>query len=761
MTSVVVLVATVVALALFETASSKRDLVRNLELLADGMSQNIAFDVQFNRYDEVKKALPRLTADPRITAAAVYVGRSGLVAEYTRGEHERSFPVSLDSERLGFTGTLLVFSRPITLGTGQEPVGTILIRYSLEESRARMNHRIAMSLVILMLAISVAVILAAKCQQVIVRPILALATTAQRVATEKNYSLRAPSGAEDEVGGLIDSFNGMLHQIQQRDAELLDAREEAEKAREDAEKANRLKSKFLSVMSHELRTPLSIIIQFLDMVLPEVAAEQKTQWTDYLSRSLGQAHHMLNQINDILDIARIEAGKMEVSLRECEVSQIVEGGPMSGMPYLMRRNNNRLVVDCPPDLGKMWTDLDKVQRCLINLLGNASKFTKDGTVSLTVRREARDGRDSVRFRVQDTGKGMTEEELTKLFRPFSQASAAMGQQFGGHGLGLAITKELCQRLGGDVRAESELGKGSVFIMELPAMRPDGGASKEVASVAPAAGAKPASGGCILVIDDDPEMRRLLSEMLKREGFNVETAQGGEEGLRRARELRPAAITLDVLMPDMDGWTVLSSLKVDAKTASVPVVMISIWPESERAFALGVADYLSKPVDPIRLVSVLKKYHAPPPNNCALVVEDDPDMRSLLRQMLEAENWKATTAENGQEALEQIKQARPALIILDLMMPVMDGFQLLAELQMHPEWRRIPVVVVSAKDLTSDDKLRLEGRVIEVLKKGSFGREELMQTVQQTVRNLVSGAGSSEGSADDQSQKSVSNEEKPR
>lgn len=293
------------------------------------------------------------------------------------------------------------------------------------------------------------------------------------------------------------------------------------------------------------------------------------------------------------------------------------------------------------------------------------------------------------------------------------------------------------------------------------MRPDGEASKEVASVALAAGAKPASGGCILVIDDDPEMRRLLSEMLKREGFNVETAQGGEEGLRRARELRPAAITLDVLMPDMDGWTVLSRLKADAKTASVPVVMISVWPESERAFALGVADYLSKPVDPIRLVSVLKKYHAPPPNNCALVVEDDPDMRSLLRQMLEAENWKATTADNGQEALEQIKQARPALIILDLMMPVMDGFQLLAELQMHPEWRRIPVVVVSAKDLTSDDKLRLEGRVIEVLKKGSFGREELMQTVQQTVRQLVTGAGSNEGDVDDQSQKSVSNEEKPR
>lgn len=384
----------------------------------------------------------------------------------------------------------------------------------------------------------------------------------------------------------------------------------------------------------------------------------------------------------------------------------------------------------------MWTDMDKVRRCLINLLGNASKFTERGTVTLSVRRWEKEGADWVTFRVQDTGKGMNPEELGRLFRPFSQVSSSLGQQFGGHGLGLAITKDLCERLGGGVRAESEVGKGSVFIMDLPTARPHPEAAEDHPRLASAASIQGIGTGCVLVIDDDPAIRRILATMLAREGFRVAVATGGEDGLRQARELRPTVITLDVLMPDLDGWTVLSRLKADPELAAIPVVMLSIWPETQRAFALGVADYLSKPIDKARLVAVLKNYYSPSRDNAALIVDDDPDIRLLLRQMLEGEGWNARLAENGRVALEQIQRVPPSLIILDLMMPVMDGFQLVAELQRHDVWRGIPVVVVSAKDLAAEDKERLGGQVIEILRKGSFDREELLQTVRQSVRRFL-------------------------
>lgn len=758
LTSFIALAAASTALIAYESVAFRKALAGQITTLSQITGKNCSVALTVNQPLGAEEVLANLTADPQIKGVCIFDKDGRLWAKFPASTKDGDFPKnpepSASHPNVDATG-LHVFT-PILDPAGVR-IGTIYIHASLDELRARITQHVAIVTVLSLVALLVAFGISAKLQTVISKPILHLAETARAVSENKNYGIRAEKQGDDEVGTLINSFNDMLVQIQQRDAELHQAREAAEQAREAAEKANLLKSKFLSVMSHELRTPLSIIIQFLDMVLPGVEAEKRSDWANWLSRSLGQAHHMLNQINDILDISRIEAGKMEVSLRECEISQIVEGGPMSGMTYLIRRNNNRLVVDCVPDAGKMWTDLDKVQRCLINLLGNASKFTKNGTVTLSVRRWKKDNIDWVTFRVEDTGKGMTAAELGLLFRPFSQVSADMGQQFGGHGLGLAITKDLCQRLGGDVRAESEPGKGSVFIIDLPASRTIQEPSSQLSPQDAVMSAVRATNGCVLVIDDDPEMRQVLSEMLTREGFRVEFAASGEEGLKRAKELQPAVITLDVLMPDIDGWTVMCRLKADPELAAIPVVMISVWPESERAFALGVAEYLSKPIDSKRLISVLKKYYSAPPNNHALVVEDDPDMRSLLKQMLEDERWDAGTAENGQSALEQIRRVPPSVILLDLMMPVMDGFQLVAELQKHEEWRRIPVVVISAKDLTLEEKERLGGPVIEILKKGSFGREELLQTVRQTVRQLLPGSQSDAADIAKTSEKSAAGE----
>jgi CheY-like chemotaxis protein len=299
-----------------------------------------------------------------------------------------------------------------------------------------------------------------------------------------------------------------------------------------------------------------------------------------------------------------------------------------------------------------------------------------------------------------------------------------------------LTKQFCQMLGGKVSVESELGKGSCFTIELPAKTP--GQSKLVPSPALEASASPlaVSHNSILIIDDDPGVHRLMSAALQDEGYTLRFASTGAEGLRLAKEVRPAVITLDVLMPEMDGWMVLSLLKADPELSGIPVIMLSVRADENFAFAMGVADYLKKPIDRNRLIAVLQKYHRLEPPVEVLVVEDDANMRQMLHRMLEQETWTVSEAPNGRAALEHVARSQPSLIILDILMPVMDGFQMVAELQKHEDWRRIPVVVVSAKELTQEDRSRLQGCVTTILQKGSFGRDELMHEVQQTVRQFV-------------------------
>ncbi len=331
---------------------------------------------------------------------------------------------------------------------------------------------------------------------------------------------------------------------------------------------------------------------------------------------------------------------------------------------------------------------------------------------------------------------MTPEQVGRLFRAFTQADESTSRRYGGTGLGLALTKKFCQLMGGDVSVASEPGKGSTFIIELPATAARRISTIPVAPSPALATARP-SGGCILVIDDDPAVHQLLAAALQSEGYALRFAASGAEGLRLAKELRPAVITLDVIMPEMDGWVVLSLLKADPDLATIPVIMLSVRADQDFGFAMGLADYLQKPIDPKRLIGVLKKYHRLRPSKHVLVVEDDEAMREMLGRMLEREEWAVAKAENGLAALESIAHQQPALIILDLKMPVMDGFQMIAELHKHEDWRKIPVVVISAKELTPEDRQLLQGHVKKILQKGDFSREELMREVQQSVKRFLS------------------------
>jgi signal transduction histidine kinase/DNA-binding response OmpR family regulator len=533
---------------------------------------------------------------------------------------------------------------------------------------------------------------------------------------------RAPGEFSPEVIDLLKTFAAQSA-LAIQNARLF--REIEDKGRQ-LEEADRHKSEFLANMSHELRTPLNAIIGYSEMLQEDAVDLGAEQFTDDLRKINAAGKHLLELINAVLDLSKIEAGQMELYLESFDVAGLARDIAAVIQP-LAAKNANRLEVRCPDAIGPMHADLTKVRQALFNLLSNACKFTERGSVSLTVTREAMDGQDWMTFDVSDTGIGMTPEQLDRLFEAFTQADAATTRRYGGTGLGLALSRRLCRMMGGDVTAQSESGRGSTFTIRLPAVvRP---AAEEGAALPAPVETVPPRVGTVLVIDDEAAVRDLMQRFLSREGFRVVTASSGEEGLRRARELRPDAITLDVMMPGMDGWAVLSALKADPGVAAIPVIMLTIVDDKNLGYALGAADYLTKPIDRERLVSVLTQYRRDRP---VLIVDDDAGLRQLLRRMLEPEGYTVLEAENGRAALERLRDSSPGAILLDLMMPEMDGFEFVAEFRRHEAWRGIPIVVVTAKDLSREDRERLNGHVERILQKGMHSRAELLAEVRELV-----------------------------
>jgi CheY-like chemotaxis protein len=395
------------------------------------------------------------------------------------------------------------------------------------------------------------------------------------------------------------------------------------------------------------------------------------------------------------------------------------------------KKSNRLIVECAADVGAMRADQTKLRQALLNLLSNANKFMDEGTIRLTAARDCVNAHPpTITFAVRDTGIGMTAEQISRLFQAFAQADSSTARKYGGTGLGLAITKQFCEMMGGSVEVQSEPGKGSTFTIRLPAEVTKGW-PPEAASPSPAI-ASASNGPCVLVVDDDPNARRLIERTLRDEGYSLHFASNAKDGLRLAREVGPAAITLDVMMPETDGWSMLSSLKADPVLARIPVIMVTIVGEKELGFALGASEYLIKPIDRNQLILVLKRHLRDQPDGQVLIVEDDPNLREMLRRTLEGEKWPVAEAEHGLAALERIRARKPAVILMDLMMPVMDGFELLAELQKNEEWRRIPVVVITAMDLSPEDHRRLEGLTRRIVEKGSYVREELAREIRNCI-----------------------------
>ncbi len=517
-----------------------------------------------------------------------------------------------------------------------------------------------------------------------------------------------------------------------------------------AEAANLAKSQFLANMSHELRTPMNAIIGYSEMLAEEAKEDGLEDFVSDLDKIHAAGNHLLSLINDILDLSKIESRKMGLSLSEFSIVQLLKDIEATVSP-LVHKKNNQLLFEWqgtdPQQADTIYADETKVRQMLLNLISNAAKFTEQGKIIVRIKNSNK----HYTFYVIDNGIGMTPEQVGKVFDPFTQADSSTTRKYGGTGLGLTITREFVAMMGGTVNVESTFGEGSTFVLRLPKKvlenpleaveKPaTAQARTEADSESTATAKEKPEDGVVLIIDHEASTRELLFNYLSGLGYAVATTEGGEDGLRLAHKLKPDAIILEGQMPDTDSWDLLSQLKADAVLSEIPVIMTSIEEDKQMGYAMGATDYLLKPLNKYQLANILDRYQikrspdtSDASNGCIMVVEDDPILRELMLDLLQQQGWKTLEAEHGGIALERLQNdPLPDLILLDLSMPVMDGYEFLLRMRSRPAWQSLPVVVLTSNYLTAEEQERLQGCVDSVLRKQSYEKQDLLQQINHLI-----------------------------
>jgi len=524
--------------------------------------------------------------------------------------------------------------------------------------------------------------------------------------------------------------------------EIARRNEELNSKNVELEKAYRVKSDFLSSMSHELRTPLNSIIGFSSVLLGPTGDPLTPDQRMALGKVLKNGQHLLQLINDILDLSKLESGRMSLSVESDDAVSIVSSCTMIVEP-LIKQKGLQLIQDIQPNLPTLMTDIVKIRQIIVNLLSNAAKFTEKGEITVKVR----ESNGMISFSVKDSGIGIEKKNFNLVFEEFQQVDNSSTRKYKGTGLGLPIARKLARLLGGDLVVDSEYGKGSTFTLtippSLPQQSPEGvqkivpkkpqPAPQPVVERPPQkAAASPSRGVQILCIDDDPDVIEILRKYLIPEGYAVIGALSGDEGIETAARIKPALITLDIMMPKKDGWQVLRELKSNAATKDIPVVIHSVIDNKPLAVSLGATDVITKPTEPKRLLTLVKQY-CRTSDQFILIVDDHEDFALAFKALLSQDGFNVKVATGGREALDVLKTATPALILLDLVMPGMDGFDVVQQLQENVQWKKIPVVILSGKELTEEDQQRLDSHITQFLKKDAFSTSEISKTIKRILQ----------------------------
>jgi signal transduction histidine kinase/FixJ family two-component response regulator len=615
---------------IYDLISFRHFLSQDLTTQAEIIGYNSAAAMAFKDESAATVTLSALKAKEDIVAAVLYSPEGKVFAQYFRSNVPRpSLPAPPQTNGYRFEGSYLEVFHEVTLNG--EPFGTLFLQSDMSQWTSRAKRYASLLFMFMLISGFFALLVASKLQTLISRPILRLEDTMRMVSANKNYEVRALKFYDDEIGRLIDGFNTMLSEIQNRDTALQSANDELKTstreleeeiihrkqtqdellmAKRAAEDASRAKSAFLANMSHELRTPLNAIIGYSEMMEEETQELGEAQNVQDLRKIQTAGKHLLALINDVLDLSKIEAGKMELHLESFEISLMIDE-MVATFQAAVAKNSNTLQLHLAESLGTMRADITKVRQIVSNLLSNACKFTHRGTISLHVDKTTVDGQEWMRFRLSDTGIGISAEQQENLFKEFAQADVSIARKYGGTGLGLAISQRFAQLMGGHIEVESQPGKGSTFTVHLPAqVTPEAyGAAKAggTSNVSTEASDTESDLETILVIDDDSAVRDLMSRFLSKLGFDVVSAANGQEGVSIAKRIHPLIITLDVVMPGMNGWAVLKQLKADPELADIPVIMVTIVDNKVTGFDLGASDYLIKPINRTRLAGLIEKH----------------------------------------------------------------------------------------------------------------------------------------------------------
>ena len=727
-------------------------IVGNLSTQAQIIGSNTVSALVFNDPRAAENTLSALKASPHIVYAAIYTTDRQPFAGYWPDGTGKTLPLPVLPA--GQTQANWVSGGQISLVDSivfqGKPTGFVYIQSDQRAINDRLKSYAFIAAAVLMISLVVALLISRMSQRIISEPVVQLAQTVRVVSQEKNYSVRAATtGNHDEVSTLIEAFNEMLGQIQQRDGALQQAHDkleqrvqerttqlgaankELELKNREVERATKLKSQFLASMSHELRTPLNAIIGFSDLLAEKTAGPLTDKQGRFVGHVRDGAHHLLQLINDILDLSKIEAGQLEFRREDFQIAEALPEVLSTIRPLAMAK---RIQLEQKATSGlSVYADRVRFKQILYNLLSNAVKFTpKGGQIEI----DCHEVGNFVSISVKDTGIGIRPEDQAAVFEEFRQLEAGAAPSHEGTGLGLAITKRLVEQQAGTISLESAVGKGSRFTFTLPA----GSKATTTVSTAklPSNSGRAVKGDAykplVLIVDDESSSRELLASYLNSE-YRIATAESGAEALEKVKQLRPDAVTLDVLMEKGDGLETLVALRNQADTATMPVIILSIVDKKNVGFALGATDYLIKPIRKPQLLETMHKHVSPraDDDSVILLVDDDPKCLELLEDTLRSAGYETQSVQSGARALEVLSSKIVSAVLLDLLMPGMDGFQVIGHIRQQATLRELPIFVMTAKTL-NEEELAILGRETQAcFQKGGSWQQQLIEEINRVIQ----------------------------